>query len=432
MRSAGREGRLAARRDAERAATRASSGEGIGRRNGPTAVSSAVGDEAIGGEASALGVAVRAHLRIGDRGLRLTDRAREGSATDRRAWLADEMDLAEVAIRQAPRHIATLACGGRGHRAGLRLRITFCQKRAFSQIGRPIWQHAHDVMKRIGILTGGGDVPGLNSVIKSVVYRSSEVGWEAIGIRAGWKGLTHLEAAQEDGGGYCGRSTGPAPGRSTAPAGPCSTPRARTPRPVPERAAGAGCPGAAGRDGGGEGATTSRRWCSSNLERLGIGALVAIGGDDTLSYAARLGREGFPVIAIPKTMDNDVHGHRVLHRLLDGRHPRQGAHQPSADDAGQPRTHRRLPHLRAQLRATPPGTRPTSRARAASSPRRRSTSTAWRTCSPRTGGSIPRTTRSSSPARAPCGPAASSARSARPTRTAIATRPTWARRSRTS
>jgi len=45
-----------------------------------------------------------------------------------------------------------------------------------------------------------------------------------------------------------------------------------------------------------------------NLERLEVGALVAIGGDDTLSYAARLGREGFPVIAIPKTMDNDVHG----------------------------------------------------------------------------------------------------------------------------
>jgi len=45
-----------------------------------------------------------------------------------------------------------------------------------------------------------------------------------------------------------------------------------------------------------------------HLEKLGIGALVAIGGDDTLSYAARLGREGFPVIAIPKTMDNDVHG----------------------------------------------------------------------------------------------------------------------------
>ena len=46
-------------------------------------------------------------------------------------------------------------------------------------------------MARIGILTGGGDVPGLNSVIKSVVYRCSELGWEAIGIRRGWQGLTH-------------------------------------------------------------------------------------------------------------------------------------------------------------------------------------------------------------------------------------------------
>jgi 6-phosphofructokinase len=47
-------------------------------------------------------------------------------------------------------------------------------------------------MKRIGILTGGGDVPGLNSVIKSVVYRGSEIGCEVIGIRLGWEGLTHV------------------------------------------------------------------------------------------------------------------------------------------------------------------------------------------------------------------------------------------------
>ena len=48
--------------------------------------------------------------------------------------------------------------------------------------------------KRIGILTGGGDVPGLNSVIKSVVYRGSELGCEVIGIRRGWEGLTHVES----------------------------------------------------------------------------------------------------------------------------------------------------------------------------------------------------------------------------------------------
>ena len=47
--------------------------------------------------------------------------------------------------------------------------------------------------KRIGILTGGGDVPGLNSVIKSVVYRGSELGYEVFGIRRGWEGLTHVD-----------------------------------------------------------------------------------------------------------------------------------------------------------------------------------------------------------------------------------------------
>jgi ATP-dependent phosphofructokinase / diphosphate-dependent phosphofructokinase len=85
-------------------------------------------------------------------------------------------------------------------------------------------------MKRIGILTGGGDVPGLNSVIKSVVYRSSEVGWEAVGIRRGWKGLTHVDTDREDGGGYLRPLDRGARGRSTAPAERCSTPRGRTPR----------------------------------------------------------------------------------------------------------------------------------------------------------------------------------------------------------
>jgi 6-phosphofructokinase 1 len=47
--------------------------------------------------------------------------------------------------------------------------------------------------KRIGILTGGGDVPGLNTVIKSVVYRGAELGYEVVGIRRGWEGLTHLD-----------------------------------------------------------------------------------------------------------------------------------------------------------------------------------------------------------------------------------------------
>ena len=73
---------------------------------------------------SALGVAVRAHLRVGDRGLRLTGRTRKGASADGQAGLANEMDLAEMAIWQPPRHITTLARGGRRHRARLRVRAS--------------------------------------------------------------------------------------------------------------------------------------------------------------------------------------------------------------------------------------------------------------------------------------------------------------------
>lgn len=68
-------------------------------------------------------VAVRAHLRLGDRGLGLTDGARKRAAADGRARLTDEVDLAEVAIGEAPRDIATLTSGGRGQRRKLRLRV---------------------------------------------------------------------------------------------------------------------------------------------------------------------------------------------------------------------------------------------------------------------------------------------------------------------
>jgi 6-phosphofructokinase 1 len=167
----------------------------------------------------------------------------------------------------------------------------------------------HDVTKRIGILTGGGDVPGLNSVIKSVVYRSSEVGWEAIGIRQGWKGLTNLVAGSDDGGGYV-RPLDRASTRTIDRTGGTVLHTSRTnPSAVPERSLPEWLPQQR-RD---EMRVDEDRYdltplVLEHLERLGIGALVAIGGDDTLSYAARLGKEGFPVIAIPKTMDNDVHG----------------------------------------------------------------------------------------------------------------------------
>ncbi len=164
-------------------------------------------------------------------------------------------------------------------------------------------------MKRIGILTGGGDVPGLNSVIKSVVYRSSEVGWETLGIRRGWKGLTHVDPSRDDGGGYLrmlDRVSTRAIDRTggttlhTSRTNPSSMSRAALPEAIDEAAIGSMASA--------DGRYDLTPLVLDNLERLGVEALVAIGGDDTLSYAARLGREGFPVIAIPKTMDNDVQG----------------------------------------------------------------------------------------------------------------------------
>jgi len=168
---------------------------------------------------------------------------------------------------------------------------------------------ARALMKRIAILTGGGDVPGLNSVIKSVVYRSSEVGWQALGIRRGWQGLTHMDPAHEDGGGFLrplDRVATRAIDRTggtvlhTSRTNPSNMGSSALPEHLdPARLASMQTE---------EGRYDLTPVVLENLQRLEVDGLVAIGGDDTLSYAARLGREGFPVIAIPKTMDNDVHG----------------------------------------------------------------------------------------------------------------------------
>ena len=90
--------------------------------------------------------------------------------------------------------------------------------------------------RRIGILTGGGDVPGLNSVIKSVVYRAAEMGAEVVGIRRGWQGLTHVRRSGVDRT-TSGRWTRRTPGRSIAPAGRSSTRRGPTRADAGEQAA---------------------------------------------------------------------------------------------------------------------------------------------------------------------------------------------------
>jgi ATP-dependent phosphofructokinase / diphosphate-dependent phosphofructokinase len=162
---------------------------------------------------------------------------------------------------------------------------------------------------RIGILTGGGDVPGLNSVIKSVVYRATEQDFEVVGIRRGWEGLTHQKPGPEPDPDYIR----PLDRRSTRAIDRSGGTMLHTSRTNPARMKASRLP--AHLDPArlrslekAEGLYDLTPIVLENLERLGIERLVAIGGDDTLGYGHRLGEEGVPLVAIPKTMDNDVQG----------------------------------------------------------------------------------------------------------------------------
>ena len=166
--------------------------------------------------------------------------------------------------------------------------------------------------KRIGILTGGGDVPGLNAVIKSVTYRGSENDIEVVGLRRGWEGLTHVNL--ED------------PASRSHYIIPLNRENTRTidrtRRHLPalephqsvqdeEAARSSRRQGLSKSALSTKGGIATKTWdvtgqVLANLSGLGIEYLIAIGGDDTLSYAAKLDKLGVKVIAIPKTMDNDV------------------------------------------------------------------------------------------------------------------------------
>ena len=162
---------------------------------------------------------------------------------------------------------------------------------------------------RIGILTGGGDVPGLNPAIKAAVDRLLEGGHELIGIRRGWAGLLNFDMADE---GSLNKWTLPLDlnvVRTIDRSGGTFLHTSRTnpgnvkPKDVPTFL----------RSGTVFGAGLSDRYdftahVLSVLKMLRIDGLIAIGGDDTLSYALRLHNEGLPIVAIPKTMDNDVRG----------------------------------------------------------------------------------------------------------------------------
>jgi len=142
---------------------------------------------------------------------------------------------------------------------------------------------------RIGILTGGGDVPGLNACIRSVVLSADDLGWEVVGFRRGWEGVMEIE-----------------------PADPAS---------IAAHSLALTREGVRGIDrAGGTILHTSRRDPRTEaggdrtgdvlnvLDKLGIDAMITCGGDGTLRFSAHLAGQGVAVVSVPKTMDNDVFG----------------------------------------------------------------------------------------------------------------------------
>ena len=158
---------------------------------------------------------------------------------------------------------------------------------------------------KIGILTGGGDVPGLNAAIKAVVMRAASEGHEVLGIRRGWGGLLHTDPEDPE---TTGANTVPLDPRTVRTIDRTGGTYLHTSRTNPAKVGPEDEPVflKAGRRG--DEIRDHTEHAVRVVRHLGLDALIPIGGDDTLSFALRMHREGIPVIAIPKTMDNDVHG----------------------------------------------------------------------------------------------------------------------------
>lgn len=165
-----------------------------------------------------------------------------------------------------------------------------------------------DNKKTVAILTGGGDVPGLNPALKTLVHRAVENGYRVIGIRRGWSGLLEFNpddpASHERNIVHLDRQAVRTVDRTggtflhTSRTNPGKVGASETPEFLKDETY----------DPASKIKKDFTPHILSVLGYLGIDALIPIGGDDTLSYAERLHREGFPVVAIPKTMDNDVFG----------------------------------------------------------------------------------------------------------------------------
>lgn len=164
--------------------------------------------------------------------------------------------------------------------------------------------------KRIGILTGGGDVPGLNPAMKEVVLGALDSGYEILGIRRGWGGLLSYDLDEPSTHEYYIRNLTRNDVRQIDRTGGTFLHTSRT---NPQKVRKEDIPdflreSSFGKSIDDMGTMDYTDHILNVLSQLGIDILVAIGGDDTLSFAVRLNNEGFPVIGIPKTMDNDVNG----------------------------------------------------------------------------------------------------------------------------
>jgi ATP-dependent phosphofructokinase / diphosphate-dependent phosphofructokinase len=165
--------------------------------------------------------------------------------------------------------------------------------------------------KRIGVLTGGGDVPGINAVIRSVTYRSSENDIEVFGFRRGWEALTHLNPEDPISRSHYVIPLNRENTRTIDRRGGTMLHSSRTNpsnmQKLPDHITGKEFPVSLSAKRG----IAAKTWDVSkqvlaNLSALGIEHLIVVGGDDTLSYAAKLHELGVKTIAVPKTMDNDV------------------------------------------------------------------------------------------------------------------------------
>jgi 6-phosphofructokinase 1 len=162
---------------------------------------------------------------------------------------------------------------------------------------------------RIAVLTGGGDVPGINPCVKALVYGAIERDWQVVGIRRGWAGMLELDPDRPD---TLASGTLELNRQNTRTIDRSGGTFLHTSRVDPSHVRGDRLPDVLRPAGASQAFADDQYDCTPHVLRvldwLGADVLVAIGGDDTLAYAVRLSRENVPVVGIPKTLDNDVFG----------------------------------------------------------------------------------------------------------------------------